>query len=135
MVEEVKISCSLCKIIFSMFKVFLLSCLFLLLSVIWTLKVPNGKSLIEILYEIVYETMAVLKKKFPDSIIKVLWIFIFIIKFKFSRWKRYYSIFFPSDLIITKIIKYILVRSKTYFEDYQYIVLHTYLLFCLKLHP
>ena len=70
--EDVKISCSMCRIIFSMFKVFLLSCLFLLLSVIWTLKVPNGKSLIEILYEIFYETMAVLKKKFPDGIIKVL---------------------------------------------------------------
>jgi len=70
--EDVKISCSLCKIIFSMFKVFLLSCLFLLLSVIWTLKVPNGKSLIEIVYEIFYETMVILKKKFPDGIIKVL---------------------------------------------------------------
>jgi len=40
--------------------------------VIWTLKVPNGKSLIEIVYEIFYETYVNLKKKFPDGIIKVL---------------------------------------------------------------
>ena len=67
-----RIQCCLCKTIFGMFKVFLLSCLFLLLSVIWTLKVPNGKSLIEIVSEIFQEVIMILKKKIPDTMIKIL---------------------------------------------------------------
>ena len=69
--QDVKIKCCLCKTIFNTFKIFILSCLILLLSVIWSLKIPNGKSLIELFFEIFQEIIAILKKKFPDHLNKL----------------------------------------------------------------
>ena len=65
------IQCTLCKSIFGLFKIFLMSCLILLLCIVYTLKLPNNKNMFEIFSEIFIEISMIFKKKMTESVFKI----------------------------------------------------------------